>query len=433
MTRDVFTFGFIGGQGQRACMEHPELVRSRLEGERVVAQVALGGGDAVLVTPTRTLVYRAEGLLSDESVSAYPHDVERVELRSGRRKSTFRLAYVDGVKDFSVPSGSTHEVLVPVLAGVLRTAGVVGADEAVRGAYRFSELTLVVADERVVKHVGGAVWDEEFDVAPYADLTGLAFEEGSVATEISIEIDGYPQRVKVPNEHAGTVRRTIQEAVFEFHGVSSLAELEATVAVEEDEEDGEGGEDDVLEESGFTKLLGDEDEAEAGTDGSRAGADADARTDDGSEASTESGTDPFGRDDGGSGTILDPVSGETRPQGASRKGEQRGTGGPSDRASGQSPRRDGEAASGRGAERPASSETAGATGTADGTETANATDATTDGSEPAGPTAGSAGEVPPEVAERLEELTAAVERQNDRLEHQEELIQQLVEELRRGR
>jgi hypothetical protein len=37
------------------------------------------------------------------------------------------------------------------------------------------------------------------------------------------------------------------------------------------------------------------------------------------------------------------------------------------------------------------------------------------------------------VAERLEELTAAVERQNDRLEHQEELIQQLVEELRRGR
>ena len=401
------------------CMEHPELVRSRLEGERVVAQVALGGGDAVLVTPTRTLVYRAEGLLSDESVSAYPHDVERVELRSGRRKSTFRLAYVDGVKDFSVPSGSTHEVLVPVLAGVLRTAGVVGADETVRGAYRFSELTLVVADERVVKHVGGAVWDEEFEVAPYADLTGLAFEEGSVATEVSLEVDGYPQRVKVPNEHAGTVRRTIQEAVFEFYGVSSLAELEATVAVDEEEE-GEGGEDDVLEESGFTKLLGDEDEEPDGADGSRAGVGA-AATDDGSEAPAGSGADPFGRDEGGSGTILDPVSGETRPQGASRKGEQRGNSGPSGRVSGRSPRRDGEAASGRGAERPASSETAGAT------------DATTDGSEAAGPAAGSADEVPPAVAERLEELTAAVERQNDRLEHQEELIQQLVEELRRGR
>ncbi len=369
-------------------MEHPELVRSRLEGERVVAQVALGGGDAVLVTPTRTLVYRAEGLLSDESVSAYPHDIERVELRSGRRKSTFRLTYVDGVKDFTVPSGSTHEVLVPVLTGVLRTADVVGSDEAVRGAYRFSELTLVVADERVVKHVGGAVWDEEFEVAPYADLTGLAFEEGSVATEISLEIDGYPQRVKVPNEHAGTVRRTIQEAVFEFYGVSSLAELEATIAVDEDEEEGEGGEDDVLEESGFTKLLGEEDEEPDGADGARPGADA-AATDDGREDPAGSGSDPFGKNEHGSGTILDPVS----------------------------------------------SGTAGATEAADAAETANATDATdatTDGSGAAAPAA-SGGEVPPEVAERLEELTAAVERQNDRLEHQGELIQQLVEELRRGR
>jgi hypothetical protein len=200
----------------------------------------------------RTLVFRAEGLLSDESVSAYSHDAERVELRSGRRKTTFRLVYVDGARDFTVPSGDTHEVLVPVLTGVLRTAGVVGEGESVRGAYRFSELTLVVTDRRVVKHVGSAVWDDEFAVAPFADLTGLAFAEGSVATEISIAVDGYPQRVKVPNEHAGTVRRTIQEAAFEFHGVSSLAELEAAVgddeADEADEADGTG----VVLKSGYT-------------------------------------------------------------------------------------------------------------------------------------------------------------------------------------
>jgi hypothetical protein len=362
-------------------MEHPDLVQSHLGGERVVAHVGLGGGDAVLVTPTRTLVYRAEGLLSDESVSAYPHDAERVELGTGRRKSTFRLAYVDGVKEFTVPSGSTHEVLVPVLTGVLRVAGVVGEDETVRGAYRFSELTLVVADRRVVKHVGGAVWDDEFEVAPYADLTGLAFEEGSVATEISLEVDGYPQRVKVPNEHAGTVRRTIQEAVFEFHGVSSLAELEAAVAVEEDESGSETG--DVLEESGFTKLLEDDDGggngggngegAYAGREDGRPDAEATGATAEG-DGTAEGDTGPFGTDEREGGPILDAVNADTADA--------------------------------------VEASTGGTTGV-DGEPTAD--------------------EVPPEVAERLEDLTAAIERQNEMLERQGETIRQLVEELRRGR
>jgi hypothetical protein len=336
----------------------------------------------VLVTPSRTIVYRAEGLLSDESVAAYPHDVERVELRSGRRKATFRLAYVDGVKDFTVPSGSTHEVLVPVLTGVLRTAGVIEPDETVRGAYRFSELTLVVTDRRVVKHVGGAVWDEEFEVARYADLTGLGFEEGSVATEISIEVDGYPQRVKVPNEHAGTVRRTIQEAVFEFHGVSSLSELEAAVSVEADEPDEERSNGDVLEESGFTELL--EDRSDDDGSEERGGTEAATTATDGTdEDPTEADTDPFGTAERGGGTILDPV----------RSGTTGDTGSGGDAADGTR----GSDAGGRDLE-PASD-----------------------------------GEVPPEVAERLDELTAAVEHQSELLEHQGEVIRQLIEELRRGR
>jgi len=362
-------------------MECPDLIQSRLEGERVVSRVDLGGGDAVLVTPGRTLVYRAEGLLSDESVSAYPHDVERIELRSGRRKTTFRLAYVDGVKDFTVPSGSTHEVLVPVLSGVLRTAGVIEADETVRGAHRFSELTLVVTDRRVVKHVGGAVWDEEFEVTRYADLTGLGFEEGSVATEVSLEVDGYPQRVKVPNEHAGTVRRTIQEAAFEFHGVSSLSELEAAVA-DEDGGDEERSSGDVLEESGFTELLSDRSEGDDEGDEERAAAEASATTADGT--SEEAAADPFETDDQGGGTVLDPA--------------------PSGTTGGTDPGN-------------VPSEGTGATGDVDGPDVR----------EP------NAGEVPPRVNERLDELTTAVERQNELLEHQGEVIQRLIEELRRGR
>ena len=342
-------------------MELPELVRDRLEGESVLASVDLGGEDRVVVTPERALLYRSEGLLSDESVEAFPLDAERLDLRSGRRKTTFELRYVDRKRDFTVPSSRASAVLSPVLGGVLRAAELVESGESVRGAYRFSELTLVVTDRRLVRHVGAAVWDEEYEVAPFADLTGLGFEEGSVGTEISVEVAGYPQRFKVPNEHAGSVRKTIQDAVFAFHGVDSLAELEAAVGV-----DDEGGDEaDELAESGFTEKLTDEEREDETDDRPFADLTAPELDRDRSRDRSRSAATQRTADDGGEETTaraVDPAS-ATEP----------------DRGAGD--------------------------------------DATVD----------------PAVAERLAALEETVERQTELLERQGETIEQLVEELRRGR
>ena len=294
-------------------MELPELVRDRLEGESVLASVDIGGEDRVVVTPTRMLLYRSEGLLSDESVETFPLDAERLDLRSGRRKTTFELRYVDGKRDFTVKSSRASAVLSPVLGGVLRAADIVESEESVRGAYRFSELTLVVTDRRLVRHVGAAVWDEEYEVAPFADLTGLVFEEGSVGTEVSVEVDGYPQRFKVPNEHAGSVRKTLQDAVFAFHGVDSLAELEAAVGVDDEGSD----EPDELVESGFTEKLTDE-EREDDTD-DRPFADLTAPELDRDRDPSRSAATQRTADDGGEETTaraVDPAAG-TEPDRAS--------------------------------------------------------------------------------------------------------------------
>jgi flagellar motility protein MotE (MotC chaperone) len=241
---------------------------------------------------------------------------------------------------------------------VLRAAGIVEADESVRGAYRFSELTLLVTDRRLVKHVGAAVWDEEYDVAPFADLTGLAFEEGSVGTEVSVEVDGYPQRFKIPNEHAGSVRKTLQNAVFAFHDVDSLAELDATVGVNEETES------DELAESGFTEKLGDDD---GESEDDRPFADLTApeldRDRNDCESMTASAED-------GEGTL-----GRTAASGIETD--------------------DGGVAGDDDGERPGAESVA--------------------------------------VAERLNALEAAVERQSERIEEQRETIERLVEELRRGR
>ena len=163
-------------------MSHPDVVQSALGDESVAARVDLGD-DALFVTPTKTLVYRADSLLSDESVGEFPHGAERISVSAGRRKATITLDYgLDGERSFTVPSKRLDSALHPVLAGTLNATGVTDAGETVTETFRFSELTLVVTSDRLVKHIGNAVWDEEFEEYHYDDVTDLTFEQGSLAT-----------------------------------------------------------------------------------------------------------------------------------------------------------------------------------------------------------------------------------------------------------
>lgn len=213
----------------------PDLLAARLDGEAVDTLVPLDE-DAVAVTPSRTFVYRAEGLLRDESVEAFPHETDCVECAVGRRKATVRLASLDGTREFAVPKDRLDDVLEPLLGGVLATAGVAGPDEPVRRVYRFSELTLVVTDRRVVKHVGTALWDEDAESFDFDDVTGLDSEEGRLATELVLRVDGRPQRVKAPADRAREVYRTLETALLDHHGVDSLDDLVTAEDEREDEE-----------------------------------------------------------------------------------------------------------------------------------------------------------------------------------------------------
>lgn len=223
-------------------MDVPGIVQGELDGEEVAASVSLGGEDALFVTASRTLVYRSESLLSDESVESYPHDAERVTVKDGRRKTRITLTYsIDGERDFTVPSSVADDVLHPVLAGVLNGSGVTDPGETVVQTFRFSELTLIVTSDRLLKHVGSAVWDDDHEQYHFDDVTALDFEEGSVATQIVIAVDGRPQRIKTPNEHIAVVRERLTQALFAYYDVGSLAELNALVDPAEETPDAASG------------------------------------------------------------------------------------------------------------------------------------------------------------------------------------------------
>jgi hypothetical protein len=141
---------------------------------------------------------------------------------------------LDGERTMTVPSKTVDRALHPVLAGTLNAVGVTDPGETIKETFRFSELTLVITSDRLVKHIGNAVWDEEFEEFHYDDVTDLAFEEGSVATTVVLTLAGRQERFKAPNERAREVRERLTEVVLAYHGVDSVAELRERFAPDAD-------------------------------------------------------------------------------------------------------------------------------------------------------------------------------------------------------
>ncbi|MBX0287435.1 DUF7115 domain-containing protein [Haloarcula salinisoli] len=315
-------------------MDIPDLVKQELGDEEIQAGVTLGDEDAVCFTSTRTLVYRGEGLLSDEKVAAYPFDFERLTISEGRRKTKFTLVYTDGKRDFGVPGSRADAVLERLIEGTLRASNAIDAEEQVTGVFRFSELTLVITEGRLLKHIGSVTWDNDFESYPFDAVTGLDFEKGSVATAIVLVVDDRPERIKAPSDQAAAVRKTLQEALFAFHEVASLSDLNAKVATDAEDE-----------------------------------------PDDSSGLGLESGIDPLVSDDDDEGDG-DETAAPTQTTAPSEPSTQ---------------------------------------------TVAPATDSADDGGDIAA------------LEQQVADLTTAIERQNERIEAQEETIQTLIEELRQGR
>ena len=360
-------------------MDLPEVVQEALGDESVAARVELGGEDLVVVTPNRTLVYRGEGLLSDESVTELPHDAERIELKEGRRKSTVYLDYgLDGERDVGLPSDRLAAALHPILAGVLNAAGVTEPGETVKETFLLSELTVVVTSARLVRHVGEVVWDEEYEEHPYEDVTDLSFEEGSVATSVVVRHDGSQERFKIPNDRARALRECLTDAVLAYHGLDSLESLRERAR-----------------------------ETEARTETGTAGGTDDADAAAGRRRATATGPDDREIDRLDFGDGPDPLDADPEPPDAAEVARTATREDPAGGNGNGNGRRDGD----------------------DGFREA--------GFEPAGPVDGDGDD---RLAAEVAALREQVERQNEllaahgeRLEKQGELLGALVEELRRGR
>ncbi|WP_435075988.1 DUF7115 domain-containing protein [Halococcus sp. AFM35] len=201
-------------------MDVPGIVRERLADERRMTSVNVGGDDRVYITPPKTLVYRAAGLFSSESIEEFPHDVGRFDVSADRREATFAFEYEHGVEAFSAPRERIETILPPVLAGVLRTTGLIDDGERIEESYRFGERTLIVTDRQLLTSVGEAVWDREHDSYDFERVTDLRFDE-----DLRIDVDGRPRYIELDGDGRREAYETLESALCAYHGVASIDQL----------------------------------------------------------------------------------------------------------------------------------------------------------------------------------------------------------------
>lgn len=210
-------------------MDYPDAVATELGDEEVVATVTLADEEMLVVTPTRSLRYQADGLLRGESVEEFPHEASRLTVDEGRRATKVRFEYPrQDARAMSVPPDALANVIQYVVAGMLNARGITETGEAVHRVFRFNELTLVLTDRQLVTHVGTAVWGEEHDQFAFDELTGLEFEEGALAAQIVLYVDGHSERIKVPPDRFEELKEDLIDvltAYFELEDPAALDEV----------------------------------------------------------------------------------------------------------------------------------------------------------------------------------------------------------------
>lgn len=207
-------------------MSLPGRVEVLIGDERIIERVALDSDETLFTTPSRAITYRESSFLSDESVEEFPTDVDRFAIEDGPRNASIIFEYPTSEdRELTVSVERLPEVIPAVLGSVLLATDTLDPDETVIETYRFNELTLVITERRLLKHIGTAVWGQDFDAIDYDDVTGLRTEEGTVATQLVLHTAGVAERLKVPQESARAVITYLEEAICAHHGVSSIDAL----------------------------------------------------------------------------------------------------------------------------------------------------------------------------------------------------------------
>lgn len=185
-------------------MDIPGLLSDSIrEEEKIVSRVLVASGTNMITTNERVFIHREEGIINNEIFEEYSLDVEQISVFSDKRKARVVLSYgLEGTREFSVYAKYYERVVDPLVRGVIKATGVVEPGELIRHVHRYGQLTIVLTDKQVLKHIGIALWSRDYESYRHEDIARIDIETGGASAEILIEYKGRIHRIKTDKERA---------------------------------------------------------------------------------------------------------------------------------------------------------------------------------------------------------------------------------------
>jgi hypothetical protein len=208
-------------------MSVPAVLQEAIGDEAIADTLKLGGEDLLVFTPSRCICYRAEGLLSDESVSKFRYDITGLSIDVGRRSTDLVFDYGhEGTEQLGVPNDQAEAAIQTFLTFTLRSSDAIEDDESIGEVFRIDELALLLTERRYVKHVGTAVWESDAELVAYRDIWNVELEQGSVGAQVVVRTMDGVDRIKASSADAEGIYASLSDAVCNAHGVDTLDDID---------------------------------------------------------------------------------------------------------------------------------------------------------------------------------------------------------------
>lgn len=210
-------------------MELPDVISDLiLDDETILSRTLISNGVELIVTSTRLFLYRGVGLINTESFEEYKLNVDRISISLDRKKAQIILDY--GINRPSVEFQAHRKYLDmiydPLIRGAIHANNTLQQRESIKKICRKGELTIVLTNMKILKHIGTSLWDIDFESFDLETISKIYVDAGGISSELIIESNNRLHRIKTTANIAQSLCDSSINELISFHNFPTYSEFQ---------------------------------------------------------------------------------------------------------------------------------------------------------------------------------------------------------------
>ena len=212
-------------------MELPDVISDMvLDDEIILSRTLISNSVEMIVTSTRLFLYRGTSLINTESFEEYKLNVDRISISPDRKKAQITLDYGSNrTIEFQAYRKYLDMIYEPLIRGVIHANNILQQGESIKKIYRKGELTVVLTNMKILKHIGTSLWDLDFENFNLETISRIYVAEGGSSSEVIIESNNRLHRIKTTTSVAQSLCDSSIIELISFHNFPTYLEFKKSL------------------------------------------------------------------------------------------------------------------------------------------------------------------------------------------------------------